>query len=386
MLDRTKACDRVTDKASSHRPMDSHTDPITQFFPDQDSVDLYDVLSVPNDSKTESIRKAYRRLALVYHPDKHATASAGARAEASTKFQQIGFAYAVLGDEKRRQRYDRTGKTDEGFELGAGDDGWEAYFEEMFERVTRGKLDEMKKEYQGRVSDAYSTQICLINHSVGSAEEIKDLKTAYTTTGGSIGQIMTHIPHSTHDDEARFIIVISDLIARGDLPTLDTWQASVKDEKAKLVRRKQSEREAKEAEKLARELGVWDEFYGSGKQAERKGKAKGEEDGGHEDYSALQALILKKNGKSMDSFFDGLAAKYTESEPKGKGKGKKRGRVEEQEEMSPRKKSRKPEPQMPDIDDEEFEKLQARLFSDKGKVSTSTGPQAKTGKGRRKAK
>jgi DnaJ homolog subfamily C member 9 len=124
-------------------------DPITQFFPNQESVNLYNVLSITSDAKQESIKKAYRRLALAYHPDKHNTASDTAKAEASIKFQQIGFAYAVLSDEARRSRYDRTGRTDEGFELAAGEDGWEAYFEEMFERVTRGKLDEMKKEYQG---------------------------------------------------------------------------------------------------------------------------------------------------------------------------------------------------------------------------------------------
>ncbi|GLB34968.1 putative dnaJ molecular chaperone homology domain [Lyophyllum shimeji] len=353
-----------------------HEDPITQFFPDQDSVDLYEVLSVPSDAKIDDIKKAYRRLALVYHPDKHATASPKAKAEASTKFQQIGFAYAVLGDEKRRKRYDRTGKTDEGFELGPGEDGWEAYFEDLFERVTRGKLDEMKKEYQG------------------SAEEIEDLKTAYLNTGGSIGDIMTYIPHSTHEDEARFIVVISDLIAKETLPALDTWQASIKDEKAKLVRRKQSEKEAKEAENLAKELGVWDEFYGSGKTGERRGKGKGkgkpkdDEDGGEEDHSVLQALILKKKQKNMDSFFDGLAAKYAEPEPKGRGRGKKRGRAaepEEEEELSPKKKSRKEAPQTPEIDDEEFERLQAKLFGEKAKAASAV-PESTKRKARRKAK
>jgi DnaJ family protein C protein 9 len=39
--------------------------------------------------------------------------------------------------------------TDEGFELSAGEDGWVTYFQDLFDRVTRGKLDEMKKEYQG---------------------------------------------------------------------------------------------------------------------------------------------------------------------------------------------------------------------------------------------
>lgn len=124
-------------------------DPITQFFPGEADVDLYAVLALNNDATTDAVKKAYRRLALIYHPDKHATATAKAKQDASTKFQQIGFAYAVLSDKKRKARYDTIGKTDEGFELEAGNDGWEAYFEDLFDRVTRGKLDEMKKEYQG---------------------------------------------------------------------------------------------------------------------------------------------------------------------------------------------------------------------------------------------
>lgn len=125
-------------------------DPITQFFPGEEYVDLYAVLSLKSDAKLEDIKKSYRRHALIYHPDKHASSSDTVKANASTKFQQIGFAYAVLSDEKRKARYDRTGKTDEGFEM-AGENGWEAYFEDMFERVTRGKLDEMKREYQGEL-------------------------------------------------------------------------------------------------------------------------------------------------------------------------------------------------------------------------------------------
>lgn len=127
-------------------------DPINQFFPGKEEVDLYAVLSLEKGATVEAIKKSYRRLALVYHPDKHTSASDQAKEDASTKFQQIGFAYAVLSNEKRKARYDTTGRTDEGFELGAGEDGWEAYFEELFDRVTRGKLDEMKKEYQGAYS------------------------------------------------------------------------------------------------------------------------------------------------------------------------------------------------------------------------------------------
>lgn len=181
---------------------------------------------------------------------------------------------------------------------------------------------------------------------LGSAEEIDDIKEAYKTTKGDLGEIMNHIPHSTHEDESRFVTIITDLIKKKELKSNKTWVTTSKDEKAKMVRKKESEKEAGEAEDLAKELGVWDEFYGSGKVAEKKkGKAKSraaEEDGTveDEDTSALQALILKRNQdreKNMDSFFDGLAAKYAEPEGK-KTKGKKR-KVEEGE--SSKKKRRR---------------------------------------------
>lgn len=185
-----------------------------------------------------------------------------------------------------------------------------------------------------------------------------------------------HIPHSTFDDEARFIVIISDHIKKGELPKLKTWEKSIKDESAKLIRKKQGEKEATEAEELAKDLGVWDEFYGGGKPTTKKNKGKGKEKKGaeeeeeeEEDTSALQALILKKR-KNMDSFFDSLAAKYAEPQPSAKGKGKKRRVKDDDEEIqaSPKKRSRKEAvPPPPEIDDKEFEKLQAKLFPTKDK-------------------
>ncbi|KAF8636590.1 hypothetical protein AX17_003401 [Amanita inopinata Kibby_2008] len=353
-------------------------DPISHFFPDQASVDLYAVLNIQENAKQEDIKKAYRRLALKYHPDKHATATDAAKADASLKFQQVGFAYAILSDEKKRQRYDKTGKTSEVFDFSEGEDGWEAYFEDLFDRVTRSRLDELKKEYQG------------------SAEEMEDLLSAYIETKGSLAELMNLIPHSTHDDEARFMDIISDLITKGELPNLPLWESSTKDEEARLFRKKASKKEAIEAEEMAKELGVWDEFYGSGKTGERRGKAKGKgkaKAGGesrHEgkgeretedDYSALQALILKKKEKNLDAFFDNLAAKYTEPE-KPKGNSKKRGRDNDNE-GQPQKKKRSV-PLAPDIDDEEFAKLQEKLFGSKEKPTQKRTPDGKrVGKGRK---
>lgn len=199
---------------------------------------------------------------------------------------------------------------------------------------------------------------------------------------------MMHIPHSTVDDEARFVIIITGLVKSKELPKLKTWESSIKDEKAKLARRKQGEKEAKEAEDMAKELGVWDEFYGSGKVGDRKGKGKATaKQDKEEDHSALQALILKKR-KSMDGFFDGLAAKYAEPERASKGKKAKRNRDDNDDEAelkSPRKRSKRSSPPPPpEIDDAEFERIQKEMFGDK--KGSSRIPAAKGKKSGRKAK
>jgi len=230
----------------------------------------------------------------------------------------------------------------------------------------------------------------LIDATAGSSEEVEDIKSAYAETAGSMGEIMTYIPHSTHDDEARFIMLITDLISKGELVSLPAWESSVHDEKSRLVRKKQGEKEAKEAEKLAKELGVWDEFYGSGKAGAREGKGKGKgkkderADAEEGDHSVLQALIQKKR-KNMDGFFDNLASKYAEPESKAKGKGNKRNKGSEagaEEGESSQKKSKRGQAP-PEIDDEDFEKLQQKLFGNKAKSSDATASKGKAGRSRK---
>ena len=65
----------------------------------------YEVLEVSKDATTTEIKKAYRKLALKYHPDKNPGDK-----EAEEKFKIINEAYAVLSDEQKRQVYDMYGK------------------------------------------------------------------------------------------------------------------------------------------------------------------------------------------------------------------------------------------------------------------------------------
>lgn len=126
------------------------SDPLAHFFPDEPDVNLYDVLCLKYEATMAEIKTAYRKLALTCHPDKHdATWSEEEKSRASTRFQQIGFAYAVLSDEKRRERYDKTGSVSESSWEGRDEEGWEMYFAEIFEKVTRARLDEMREAYQG---------------------------------------------------------------------------------------------------------------------------------------------------------------------------------------------------------------------------------------------
>lgn len=66
--------------------------------------DYYEVLGVGRDAAVEEIKKAYRRLAVKYHPDKNP-----GDAEAEEKFKEASEAYSVLSDPEKRARYDRFG-------------------------------------------------------------------------------------------------------------------------------------------------------------------------------------------------------------------------------------------------------------------------------------
>ena len=67
--------------------------------------DYYSILGVSKNASAAEIKKAYRKLAVKYHPDKNP-----GKKEAEEKFKQINEAYEVLSDEDKRKKYDRFGE------------------------------------------------------------------------------------------------------------------------------------------------------------------------------------------------------------------------------------------------------------------------------------
>jgi molecular chaperone DnaJ len=93
--------------------------------------DYYEVLGVPRDASAEDIRKAFRKLAFQYHPDRNKDDGA------SEKFKEVNEAYEILSDTDKRASYDRFGHAGaeglfgrgfEGFDFGGFGDIFEAFF------------------------------------------------------------------------------------------------------------------------------------------------------------------------------------------------------------------------------------------------------------------
>jgi curved DNA-binding protein len=94
--------------------------------------DYYEILGVPRTAAEDEIKKAYRKLAMQYHPDRNP----GKEAWANEKFKEINEAYAVLGDSRKRKQFDQFGT--------AGN------FGDVFSSSsTRTTFEEMMKDFNG---------------------------------------------------------------------------------------------------------------------------------------------------------------------------------------------------------------------------------------------
>ncbi|MES2475179.1 MAG: J domain-containing protein [Verrucomicrobiota bacterium] len=107
--------------------------------------DYYKILGVPRDATAADIKKAFRKLARVHHPD-----VAKDKAAAETKFKELNEANEVLGDPEKRRKYDQLGAdwqnphagrsrhaADTGQEFNFGGTGFSDFFERYFSGANR---------------------------------------------------------------------------------------------------------------------------------------------------------------------------------------------------------------------------------------------------------
>lgn len=172
-----------------------------------------------------------------------------------------------------------------------------------------------------------------------SDEERRDLLSAYVRHNGSMDGILSEVPCSTVDDEARFRAILTEAIKNKEVRSFRVF--TVVDTAAQERRRREAAREAREAEELKRELGLEGKL----------GKDAADEDG----EEALKTLILqnqRKRGEAMDAVIENILKKEkgrTKEKAKTKGKKKEKNATVEEEEPT----------------EEEFQALQARLFPGK---------------------
>src|SRR6185369_882123 len=92
------------------------------------SRDFYEVLGVGRDVSDEELKRAYRKMALKYHPDRNPGDK-----DAEERFKECSAAYQVLSDPDRRAQYDRFGSA--AFDGGAAGFDCSAGFEDIFSGI-----------------------------------------------------------------------------------------------------------------------------------------------------------------------------------------------------------------------------------------------------------
>lgn len=144
--------------------------------------DYYELLEVQKSANGEEIKKAYRRLAMKYHPDRNPGDK-----EAENKFKEINEAYEVLKDDQKRAAYDRYGHQAfaggmsgaggnpfGGFEFNFGAGGFSDVFSDIFsEFMGGGRRANPRSSAQAGADLRYNLEISLEEAFTGVEKEIK---------------------------------------------------------------------------------------------------------------------------------------------------------------------------------------------------------------------
>lgn len=169
--------------------------------------DYYEMLGIDKNSSPEEIKKAYRKLAMKYHPDKNPGDNT-----AEAKFKEISEAYEVLSSPEKKQRYDQFGHAgvnggQGGFEGFGGGAGFEDIFGDIFDMFGGGSSRRSRGPQKG-ADVRYETTISFEEAAFGVEKTIQFHKdeTCHTCdgTGGKPGTSVKTCPECNGAGEVRY--------------------------------------------------------------------------------------------------------------------------------------------------------------------------------------
>ena len=147
--------------------------------------DYYEILGIDKGSDEAKIKKAYKRLAMKYHPDRNADDKAGSE----KKFKEVRKAYDVISDPQKRSAYDQFGHAGveqggNGFGGGNPFGGSAGGFGDIFGDIFGGKQSQRSNVYRG-ADLRYNMEITLENAAKGTETKIRVpvLSTCKTCSG-----------------------------------------------------------------------------------------------------------------------------------------------------------------------------------------------------------
>jgi DnaJ family protein C protein 9 len=230
---------------------------------------LYTLLGVAKTADSSEIARAYRRLALQYHPDRNP--------DGADMFKELAKAYEVLNDIERRAVYDATG-------IVPGDeDDTKNDAERMQQRSA--ELGEDIRQFYATYRD--------------SPEEVADLTAAYTKAKGDFEAIL--FEHALYDnvkgEVARIHGILSTLVADGALVATNKWNKTSTPAAVKSYQ-KELAQERKEAQTMKAKLGL------------SRGRGAGGEGDAPPSLQVMLANRSKAQAADWENMTNGLMAKY----------------------------------------------------------------------------